>query len=171
MARKPSETVALTLRIREELRKKLEKAAKRENRTLNGEIEQRLEHAFATDALIADGSLYAAAPTERPLVELPKLITLALTLAPKGNHRTKALQVATSLICEAFFSDGLSDERSREQLRQAVLSDDPGSQSGSIIALSILRKAGLASHVSLDADDPEFYKQAVIKALMKGAKP
>ena len=102
--------------------------------------------------------------------ELPRLITLALMLAPKGHHRTKALQLATSLICEAFFADGLSDERSREQLRQAVLSDDPGSRSGSIIALSILRQAGLASDVALEGDDPELKKQTLIKSLLKGDK-
>jgi hypothetical protein len=46
MARKPSEIVAVTLRIREDLRRRLEREAKRGRTSLNGEMEQRLEDSF-----------------------------------------------------------------------------------------------------------------------------
>jgi hypothetical protein len=46
MARKSTETVALTLRIREELRRKLERAAERNDVSLNNEMASRLEQSF-----------------------------------------------------------------------------------------------------------------------------
>jgi predicted HicB family RNase H-like nuclease len=46
MARKSTETVAITLRIREELRRKLEGAAKRNDVSLNAEMANRLEASF-----------------------------------------------------------------------------------------------------------------------------
>ena len=49
MARKPTETVGLTLRIREELRRKLEREADRREVSLNREITRRLENSFQAD--------------------------------------------------------------------------------------------------------------------------
>jgi hypothetical protein len=46
MARKPSEIVAVTLRIREDLRRRLEREAKRGRTSLNAEMERRLEDSF-----------------------------------------------------------------------------------------------------------------------------
>jgi len=50
MARKSTEMVALTLRIREQLRRKLERAAERNNASLNAEMANRLERSFQKEA-------------------------------------------------------------------------------------------------------------------------
>jgi hypothetical protein len=49
MARKPTEIVNFTLRLREDLRKRLERAADKAERSLNIEIVERLEASFAAD--------------------------------------------------------------------------------------------------------------------------
>jgi hypothetical protein len=60
MARKPTELVPLMLRLRESLRKQLEKAAKAHDVSMNTEINDRLEHSFerekqeARDTAIVD---------------------------------------------------------------------------------------------------------------------
>jgi hypothetical protein len=46
MARKPTEVVAVTLRIREDLRRRLEREARRDGISLNAEMEKRLEDSF-----------------------------------------------------------------------------------------------------------------------------
>jgi hypothetical protein len=46
MARKPTEVVAVTLRIREDLRRRLERAARKAGVSLNAEMEKRLEDSF-----------------------------------------------------------------------------------------------------------------------------
>jgi Arc-like DNA binding domain len=46
MARKPTDTVIFSLRMREELRRQLEREAKRQERSMNAEIIQRLEGSF-----------------------------------------------------------------------------------------------------------------------------
>jgi predicted HicB family RNase H-like nuclease len=46
MARKPTDTVAITLRIREDLRRRLERAAEKYDVSLNAEMEKRLEASF-----------------------------------------------------------------------------------------------------------------------------
>jgi hypothetical protein len=49
MAKKPTDTVALTLRIREDLRRKLQREADKEDVSLNGEITRRLGNSFQAD--------------------------------------------------------------------------------------------------------------------------
>ena len=49
MARKLSDTVKLNLRFSEELRRKLEKAAERNNQSINSEIVARLDGSFRRD--------------------------------------------------------------------------------------------------------------------------
>ena len=51
MARKLSETVKLNLRFSEELRRKLERAAERNNQSMNLEIVARLEDSFQREEL------------------------------------------------------------------------------------------------------------------------
>jgi len=46
MARKSTDTVAITLRIREDLRRRLEREAKKKDTSLNSEMEARLENSF-----------------------------------------------------------------------------------------------------------------------------
>jgi hypothetical protein len=46
MDRKSTDTVAITLRIREDLRRRLERQAKKNNTSLNAEMEARLENSF-----------------------------------------------------------------------------------------------------------------------------
>jgi Arc-like DNA binding domain len=50
MGRKPTDIVQLTLRLREDLRRKLERAADKAERSLNIEIIERLEASFAAEA-------------------------------------------------------------------------------------------------------------------------
>lgn len=49
MGKKPTDTVALTLRIREDLRRKLQREADKEDVSLNGEITRRLGNSFQAD--------------------------------------------------------------------------------------------------------------------------
>jgi hypothetical protein len=49
MPRKQSDTVQLKLRFPEKLRQRIESAADRNQRSLNAEIVQRLEHSFQRD--------------------------------------------------------------------------------------------------------------------------
>jgi hypothetical protein len=46
MARKPTDTAIFSLRIREELRKRIEREAQRQERSMNTEIIERLEESF-----------------------------------------------------------------------------------------------------------------------------
>ena len=52
MARKITEIVTLSLRIREELRKRVEREAKRADRSMNAEIVHRLEQSFEHQDII-----------------------------------------------------------------------------------------------------------------------
>jgi hypothetical protein len=52
MARKTTEIVTLSLRIREELRKRVEREAKRADRSMNAEIIYRLEQSFEQGDII-----------------------------------------------------------------------------------------------------------------------
>jgi hypothetical protein len=52
MARKNTEIVTLSLRIREELRKRVEREAKRADRSMNAEIAHRLEQSFEHQDII-----------------------------------------------------------------------------------------------------------------------
>ena len=98
----------LNMRTTAALREKLEAAAGEvSGRSLVQEVESRLEQSFATDALL--GSKWS---------ELPRLITLAIAIAPKGAHRAKALQTATRLISDAFFGGGFSAEETKRHLPQ-----------------------------------------------------
>jgi hypothetical protein len=54
MARKPSDTVQLKLRFPEALRRRLERAAKANDRSMNMEIIFRLEESFLMDELNAE---------------------------------------------------------------------------------------------------------------------
>jgi|SRR5262245_8868029 len=49
MARKPTDIATLSLRIREELRRQIEREAKRQDRSLNSEIVRRLENSLSDD--------------------------------------------------------------------------------------------------------------------------
>jgi hypothetical protein len=49
--RKPTDIVSPNLRIREELRRRLEQEAKRRAVSLNAEMARRLEHSFELDAM------------------------------------------------------------------------------------------------------------------------
>jgi chromosome segregation ATPase len=53
MARKPADVVNITLRLRETLRNRLERASEKSERPLNGEIVARLEASFETEDKVA----------------------------------------------------------------------------------------------------------------------
>jgi hypothetical protein len=53
MARKPTDEVQLKLRFEEKLRRRLERAAEQNKRSMNAEIIHRLEQSFETDPLFA----------------------------------------------------------------------------------------------------------------------
>jgi hypothetical protein len=123
----------LNMRTTAALREKLEEAAGESGRSLVQEVEYRLEQSFAMDALL--GGKYS---------ELPRLITLAMMLGPKGPYRPKALQYATYMIAEAFFANGLSEKEARRRELVAHLEKDEASIAGWNIAMAILVQAGLA---------------------------
>ena len=125
------------------LRAKLEAACGESGRSLVQEVEYRLEQSFAADAL--QGGKYS---------ELPRLITLAMMLGPKGTHRAKALQCATRIICDVFFAKGLSAEAAHNMAMVAHLQGDPAEISGHSIAMAVLEQAGLASPPTLFAAPP-----------------
>jgi hypothetical protein len=51
VARKLSDTIKLNLRFSEELRRKLERAAEKNNQSMNLEIVERLEHSFRKEEI------------------------------------------------------------------------------------------------------------------------
>ena len=134
----------LNMRTTAALRDKLEAAAGESGRSLVQEVEYRLEQSFAMDALL--GGKYS---------ELPRLITLAMALGPKGPHKRAALSEATRIICLAFFANGLSDDEGKRFAYAAHLKGDPGSLSGYQIAMAVLQQAGLTKPSSLFAKPPE----------------
>jgi hypothetical protein len=126
----------LNMRTTPALREKLEVAAGESGRSLVQEVEYRLEQSFATDALL--GGKYS---------ELPRLITLAMMLGPKGPHRARALQEATRVISEAFFSpSGLSEADVKNQYLVGGLNGGDAGIAGVSIAITVLAQAGLAKH-------------------------
>jgi hypothetical protein len=127
--RKPTDTVNLTIRIRELLRQKLERAAIRHDVSLNSEIVDRLEQSFSdrsTEALVG------------MLIEGPKESARLLTLL------AGALQ-----LCGGWKSDADMRERLETALPLFVKDcvdgrltpDDtdvaPGSQAGRLMALTL----------------------------------
>jgi len=90
MARKPTEIIALSLRVREELRRRLEGEAKKQRRSLNAEIVHRLEQSLQKEDEAAHMSRIAsmAAETLSAAVE-EKLIAKWVEL------RASALQQAS----------------------------------------------------------------------------
>jgi len=91
MPRKPSDTIAFKLRIRESLRRKLEVAAERNNTSINAEIANRLARSFETEAVrsldeIAN-SLTLVCKQFGPLVESRVLVapSLAGNLPEQGE--------------------------------------------------------------------------------------
>jgi hypothetical protein len=100
MARKNTEIVTLSLRIREELRKRVEREAKRADRSMNAEIIHRLEQSFEHEDIIK-----------------------AVREAVDSN-----LTPLTDRIDQAFFSAGFRDGGgSEKELKRALkeLSIDP----------------------------------------------
>ena len=72
MARKPTETVQLKLRFPEKLRRRIEAAADKNERSMNAEIVHRLEQSFERDgreALIRD----TAAATATAVLDAAKI--------------------------------------------------------------------------------------------------
>jgi predicted transcriptional regulator len=61
MARKPTAIVTLSLRIREELRRRVEQSAKAHQHSMNAEIIERLEASFHHQDQAADRAAVAAA--------------------------------------------------------------------------------------------------------------
>ncbi len=79
MARKLTDTVPLMLRLRESLRRKIEKAAKRDRRSMNYEINLRLEKSFPDkkQALIAAANYELACRVREFDAKFPEYSALA----------------------------------------------------------------------------------------------
>lgn len=82
-ARKPSDMVGLKLRFREDLRRQIEKSAKRRNVSLNNEIVRRLEQSFDAER---------HPPSER--------LSQALLLASRSNPKMKDDPIVKKVIEE-----------------------------------------------------------------------
>jgi hypothetical protein len=113
MARKPKEIVGLTLRVREELRRRLEREAKRNNTSLNAEIEARLEHSF--DAGKID-DLLAIFTGDKHSAKLLRMIAMATSLAVGWSHSrldAEGLRIAINYLIAAIGPAELSDAESQ----------------------------------------------------------
>jgi Arc-like DNA binding dprotein len=84
MARKPQELRPVMTRIPEALRRRLERAAERNNRSMNTEIIHRLEESFAIEAAEAAGAAAAAQDAK-----LDKIVALLLAQQSKDDGEKK----------------------------------------------------------------------------------
>jgi hypothetical protein len=131
VARKPSDIVSPNLRIREELRRRLEKAAKQNDVSINREMINRLEDSFDLKARIGLEALYEHLKTliqrvERAAIERPNLQTgliatsealLAQLDRPVSEWDPAAIAVATAEVKTAISN---IDTQQRVELRQFV---------------------------------------------------
>jgi hypothetical protein len=110
MSRKPTDTVAVTLRIREALRYRLEVAAANDDVSLNTEMERRLQNSFEianTESLIR--TLVGGEPVAELLGAIAKAFELRRTWKeaqdwPKGKADMEAAYVALIVIFSELFS-------------------------------------------------------------------
>ena len=110
MSRKPTDIVAVTLRIRESLRYRLEVVAGNSDVSLNAEMERRLENSFE---IANTESLIRALVGGEPLAELLGAIAKAFELRrtwkdaqnwPKGKADMEAAYIALIVIFSELFS-------------------------------------------------------------------
>jgi hypothetical protein len=73
MARKPSDTVKLNLRFSEELRRRLERAAEKNNQSMNLEIVARLEASFRKEDILEVVKEAVRAEIERQMMTIGKV--------------------------------------------------------------------------------------------------
>jgi Arc-like DNA binding domain len=156
VARKPTDTVQLKLRFSESLRRRLEREAKREERSLNAEIVGRLDESFqkAREADLTADTFRAA--LGGPTGDLLRACATAIWLlekrtAKKWNEDLEtAFQVkhALSAICDAFIHPLDADTAFHffKETRQPVFLGKGIDISGpaNAAALEALQKMGLA---------------------------
>ena len=105
MARKPSDTVQLKLRFSERLRRRLEREAKRQDRSLNSEIVNRLDESFSDQ-----GAEWLRAVLGSRTGDLVRALTTAIWLIEKRTGKKWhddpdtwwQLQSAAQVIFDAF---------------------------------------------------------------------
>jgi hypothetical protein len=91
MARKPTETIALSLRVREELRRRLEREAKKQNHSLNAEIVHRLQRSLERDQGIEVEEAIHGQLASMPKEQIgPALVALAGIGGPLGRLASMA---------------------------------------------------------------------------------
>jgi len=73
MARKPSDTVKLNLRFSEELRRRLERAAEKNQQSMNLEIVARLETSFRNQDILEVVKEAVRAEIERQMMTIGKV--------------------------------------------------------------------------------------------------
>jgi hypothetical protein len=114
--RKRTDVVKLQLRIREALRRRLEAAAKAEERSLNSEIAHRLENSFEQEknSLLLEELLAPGAG-----LELIRAVAIILRSAGRDWNRPPKYHAVSEAITK--FTAVFSDERVRRQPLENIL--------------------------------------------------
>ena len=157
MARKPTDIVAVTLRIREGLRRKLERHAKSNGQSLNAEMEARLEASFElanTESLIR--VLVGGGFTADLLAAIARAMEIGGGDAKERQpEKWEALYIALILIFTELFSlpdrpldpaaagEVMAVKRGRGRLEASI-----SQMEGTLIADAVLRKSS-SQHMSL----------------------
>ena len=110
MGRKPTEQVALTLRIRESLRRRLEREAERHDQSLNAELTNRLEESFRR----ADADSILDLSHDEKGKQFLKAVSRAAIQCQKWERANSddnlILQLATLLLVRACASGKVPEE-------------------------------------------------------------
>jgi hypothetical protein len=98
MGRRPKDLVQLTLRLREDLRRSIERTAKRDGRSLNEEIVRRIEESFSYgDWREAREKLVAAMTADLASHPNPAATKIAIAKMEEGAERDFQKNVMTEL--------------------------------------------------------------------------
>jgi hypothetical protein len=110
--RKKTDTVQLKLRIREELRRKLEQAAKGRDASLNNEMARRLDDSFESGITERLTELLTGSPaTDQLLATIGTALQIAEKCLKNNSDRGPITAAAVQKIIEANFSEkDLSDD-------------------------------------------------------------
>ena len=171
MSRKSTDTIAVTLRIREGLRYRLEVAADNNDVSLNAEMERRLQNSFE---IAKTESLIRALVGGEPVADLLGAIAKALELRrtwkeaqnwPKGKGDIEAAYIALIVIFSELFStpDHPLDPTLASRMVMAIrrrlggsISDTQEEFAGLTLAQHVLKKMDNSAGGKESSDLPAF---------------
>jgi hypothetical protein len=121
LPRRPTDVATLTLRIREALRRKLQRAAERHDQSLNSELIDRLEASFDAANTQALLGMLIDGPEESTRLLTCVAAALQLSRGWKTDLRTRqTLRVATGLLVEACATGEVPAEIAAEEVPPEV---------------------------------------------------